>query len=1268
MNLKDIANSFFSSFHSNHVILYVGQNAKNDELRDYIAKCPWSGIITSRRDPEFSSLFANEDRTVYEYSSRAQIPVKPLNRKKMPILRLFGIQGEAKEDEDLAWLRVNTAVRKNAEYDMELAKELLHMLPSLLDEVNPLVIIGATSNIDWELFGTELASLLYREISDGSVSIWDMPTEVAPAHAEAYGILKKVAEKKNFKFHERSLAEIVRSYETETAMDPTEASPLPEHDSDIYYQGRLPIRITQRDLLVFKNMGLLLTERTVNGIRPLGRVLSQKYFSNFLECSAEMGPQWYGYLPNSTFYVKRSYENALVQLVRRMLEGKGINGSAANRPIILSGDPGSSKSITLGALAYRIFNEKVNPVIFISKSSFLSANIGTSFDDLDEAMQLLERKSAVDTRILVIWDSSAYRTGVEQARMLLERLENRGRRFVLVCSSYREGDEGEGYFLCDDGTFVPCGSQTPQVLDRAGFYFVKAIREMDGQEQFEFWKRVKEYSGINANTISQLRKRLTEDGRNEVFDFYYMLISLLRENLERGLRSEQKKVAPYVEKELRKVIGDIGSQASREKTCSSIYQAFLDAGIAPSVFMPEGGPNEDESNNNPSESNLELDKKLDSFNTCIALFSRFKLSVPYGLAYTVLVGEKSVNPYSESSRRLYEIVTTDIPWIYYAEDAEGDFSFRFRNSLEADIFLRNHDITGERQIGLLCEIIDIYGKDYRRNQYIDLAFTDNLQALLRLMGPNSTYPLFQRSSRKYEHNSILEKLDCLIDKLKELRDTYGVPDEDAGFASIIVTFTREYYGTIWNSLYSSPNSERERWEDDPEHFSAETYEFRIEQLSSAIALAESSIEKIECKTDYREISRAERQHLINQRYAMTVEIAQCNMRLEDIVEEYQRCCAVLRLSPKDLINHKLSYQVLYQQLLKVISNNPTSGYAYNALFRAFIRIYEKQILSKEKKLQYLSEIMQVVETCETFDDQIVNRGNRGTDELRDNINRIKDYSTGFQITLASVCRHRRGIPAADENEQICFDLFDEMLMANNAAAITFVCQKELRIPKGMRQLNTDQLLRCRTVYNFMRDEDNFECVRTNAYALAMLIRVCWMLYNETTLTSAPECQLTKLTHAQWLELNQLCAIYKELDGGNKQPLLVLLYAISVLQVSNLAEYGYQEALNILDLINEDMFYQRRMWTPFMLCDETGAPYQFSGVVLSTRDNNGFIRINGIPQRINGKNGVRFRQYNLGRGAKIPKMHQRMDNLELGVGYTGFSVYTQEGRKRKEARA
>ena len=1265
MQKKRVSDSFFGSFNANHVLLYVGRGCSDDELKE-IAQCPWSAVITSRKDPELVDFFATEGRTLQEYSSREEIPARPLHRQRVPVLRLFGTNGdEENEDEDLSWLSMDDT----AEDDRYRAKQMLELIPDLLDSVNTMAIVGADSEADWDLFGKGFARLLYRQVADTSVTIWNMPEQPPQKFAKQYQMLYQVANQKHFGFYTESLSELLNFRKEEDArygMDGTDRIELPEDQNDIYYQGHTPVSIPQSDLLIFKNLGTLLTERTINRIHPLGRIMSQKWFSNFLETSSLAGPQWYGYLPQSTFYVKRSFEDALVQLVRKMLDGKGITGGqASNHLVVLQGDPGSSKSITLGALAYRIYNEKINPVIFISRESFLNSNIGTNFQELDDAMQFLEKKSSVDTRILVIWDSSTYRTGVDQARKLMSQLQNRGRRFVLVCSSYnmysKEDDKITAYRLCGDrsGKFEECSSMEAQVYDKMGCYFVKAIRNMNSQEQFEFWKRVKEYSGISEAMISRMKQRITNEGHKEIFDFYYLLISVLRENLENGLRSEQSKISPYVEQELRKAMGEIRDSKQAKKEDSPMWQALVAAGMDPDFLKMLG-----EENVSAVQQDEDMSKRLELFNICVAMFSRFKLSVPYGLAYTILLGDDQQNRYTEEGRKFYKIVTTDIPWIYYGEDENGEFSFRFRNPLEAEIFLRNHDLMGEQQVDLLCRIIDLYGEDYRESRCADSNFTDNLQALLRLMGPNSGYTPFSQD-RHSEHEKILERLDRLIDELQRLRDVHGVADEDAGFAIIIVTFTREYYGHLWDKRYAA-DIEDLRWEYDSKHFSPEMYEKRIEKLIAAIMLADQSVDALEDYSVNHSLGYSE-QHMMNQRYTLAIENAQCNMRLEDLIEEYIACCDACGVEPKaNLINRKLSYSVLYRQLVNVITRVPTNGYAYNALFKAFERMYQKQKLTEAMKLQYLSEIMQVVEICETLDTEIVNRGSGNSDELTGHINKIKDLSTGLRITLESISRHRRGEEAVNPDEQLCFDIYDEMLQANNAAAITFVCQKELRLPRGTRNLNTDQLMRCRKVYSFMMEEDNFECIQTNAYALGMLIRVCWMQYNETTLTSSPECQTTKLNKKQWEELYRLCATYDDLSGEDKKPLITLVYALSALQVSGFAEYGFQQAQQILNSIHEDQFYQRRMWTPFILCDENG-PIQYTGTVINCVDRTGYIRINRIPLRLNNNVGVRFHQHNLGRKARMPSLHQVLSGLELGIGYTAFTVYTDSGRQERSAK-
>ena len=75
-------------------------------------------MITSRKDAEFASLFAKEGRTVLQYSNRSDIPAMPLSRERLPILRLCGIQGEADDEEDLAWLQLEPSSSANDTDDL----------------------------------------------------------------------------------------------------------------------------------------------------------------------------------------------------------------------------------------------------------------------------------------------------------------------------------------------------------------------------------------------------------------------------------------------------------------------------------------------------------------------------------------------------------------------------------------------------------------------------------------------------------------------------------------------------------------------------------------------------------------------------------------------------------------------------------------------------------------------------------------------------------------------------------------------------------------------------------------------------------------------------------------------------------------------------------------------------------------------------------------------------------------------------------------------
>ena len=737
----------------------------------------------------------------------------------------------------------------------------------------------------------------------------------------------------------------------------------------------------------------------------------------------------------------------------------------------------------------------------------------------------------------------------------------------------------------------------------------------------------------------------------------------MRENLEHRLSVEQNKVYQYVNKELKNIVGHVNEKAQEDRYDSPVLQAFLKAGMTKEQLSL---PDED------SENLDDLEKRLDRLNICIALFSRFKLTVPQSLAYAILFDDEQENDskedvknktrrFSRDDQALFQAVTSVIPWLYCGETKTGSYAFRFRNSREAEIYLYRHDCYGDRQIQLLCKIMDIYKKDYQESRCVDIELTNNLQALLRLMGPNSTYPPFNIDGTfEYkEHKSILEKLDKLIEKIKDLIDenqVTPVPDENAGFAAIIVTFTREYY-KLNSGETGTPEKNRDR----------------INKMQYALGLAEKSISEIEnrllfCRSD------TDRRYLTGQRNSLIVETAQCSRRLAELCEnfaEHNNASSNNSENSSIKLSQLYKYKILYRPLLDVINSDPTNGYAYNALFSLFEQEYEKNLhLKKITKLQYLSQIMQVVETCRVLGTEIINRGSKDGDEIESHINKISEYSAHFPITIDTIEYHIAGKPPRSQNEKAIFKLYDEMLEKKDASTIMFACQKELHQLEFNNKLGADDLKRCQRVHDFMTKKDHFECIISNAYATETLIRVCWMLYNGTSLNPTMECQLTRLNIHHWNEINRLGKYYDSLTGegshgdklapSRKQPIIMLLYALSELQISGLdTGEGYRSALNLLRRIDEGQFLQPRMRTPFMICHEDGTPHIYKGTVAEARGNNGSIQIHGM----NRDSTVRFRLYNLGRKT-MPGPGDVIAGLELGIGYTSFSAYTKSGREER----
>lgn len=1254
--IEMISNDFFSSFQSSHVLLYIGQSVKVDEIKNIISKGRWSAIITTSQDPEFSSYFATDSRSLQTCVSKKNLSTRCLSREKPLLVQLFGVEGEPSDDDDLMTsspFGQRNRRKRNAEH-------LLRSLPFLLDYVNTLVVTGIDSDEDIELL-EQLGEILLNEVTPGSVSFWGM-ADAFIGKRDIKAWLRGICEKKSFRFYNESLAAAIQYRVTEERSDVDEL-PDAEVGGDVFFCNQKPVGIGQDDFMRIRNAGILLTERTLYRVRPLGRSQQRMWFSNFLELSGLGEPQWYGYLAQSNFHVKREYEDALVQLVRRALRGQSItNEIADNRPIILSGDPGSSKSVTLGALAYRVYNEKIHPVVFVPGDMFLGNSYGSGFRNLIDTLEAVQNLSGNSTSVLVIWDGSSYREIESDAKKLLTYLKNRGRNVVLVCSSYSLGgnDNSTGYFLFNKNVdaFEPCSQgDEAAVVMRSGCLFVKANRSMSEHERYSFWQKASSFSGISEQQIRFLKKKMAEEASADIFNYYYYLMTLLRERLEGGLEGEQNKVVRFLQEERPDCFKEIAKKKESERELGPVWQAFLKAGMTIAQIKDIVGEEE------PPDDQGGWNERLVRANTYIALFSRYKLDVPYSFVYAVITNKSDENPYGESGRELFDILTTKIPWLSCGENNDEEFVFRFRNSLEAGIFLDRHGVEGAGLVKMAVESLALYGESFQRNQHDNPRLARKLQSLVRLMGPNSKF--YGKDS--FEHKCILTHLDELIDAIGRLLWDYKVPDDDCGFTLPFVTLTREYYGkNVWNALHSG--SSNQSMDCFAEGFTVEDYENRLKRMLNASTIALSSEQMLEEKIAL-DGGGGQRGYLRRQANGLVVEATRCNLEVDDLRSRYLECCSQVGQEPKkSLTGFFQPYSVQFQKLASTIRHDPINGYAYNALFSLFEREYQSDRCPEDLKVEYLTEVMPFVDECVVHGDEIENRG-AWRNELDDHVSKIGAFADGILASIDLIESNEQTFDNRDAS--VFIDIYNKFIAQGNPAAIMLVCQKEISQLGDQEVLSETAVRRCQKVLTFMTEQERFRCVISDPNALAFLVRTAWMTFSKTRLSETRECQVTAFSQSQWSALYRYCKTYSqavEAQPSLLQPLIILVYALSTLQVGGRDSASYENAYSILQQIKEEQFNSPyRMKTPFIVCDESGEPIHFTGTVKYAKGRYGYMRVNGLPSRMGNTDGVHFSQFNLGKNSLMPEVGEVLPDLELGINYRGFTLYKGQGCKERGQR-
>jgi len=398
-----------------NVGLFVGQGIKMEDLPDVVLSQKWRFVITSQKRGDFGKFLSSDQRDTDIYTELKEIKNISFSSINLPVIQLLGFEGKNELDDMTA--------------DMN-AFDIMGNIVNKLDTRSKLVVIGYNpiecNELKFNIFFPRLSQIRGAKVFIFNDGINNDFTKK----------MKELVQNRNDYWCESSLSDALNSVDyADSVLSEVETS----SSKQLFYKGNKAAYIENTILLKCQNFAQLLTDENVNGIKPIGEIEQRRYYELFLDNSS-VSPQWYGYFPELNYYLKRPFEETLLKLVERSLDGKDLAHDSENKrlPIILEGDPGTSKSIVLAAVAYRIFKKHKNPVVFIKNEEVSFNNeYGREFDLLNKLLSEVERVPGSDERILIIWDTAAYRNVEDIAGNLSRSLDNLGRRFVLVCTAYR---------------------------------------------------------------------------------------------------------------------------------------------------------------------------------------------------------------------------------------------------------------------------------------------------------------------------------------------------------------------------------------------------------------------------------------------------------------------------------------------------------------------------------------------------------------------------------------------------------------------------------------------------------------------------------------------------------------------------------------------------------------------------------------------------------------------------------------------------------------
>ena len=724
VNFENHIKRFVESMRGVQRVLYIGTDI---DMKKYpvLAGLSWRCIYTASQDENLGEAFSlTNDRQIKSICSKDAYDKagNKLDRKNPLLIYFNGYSSPDTESDDL-----------DAEIERDENRSALRDTLGLLlksELMVELTVVGYNPADERELSPKELYSLV-TTLSDNRIYFYGL-SEASEKDKYIRGLVDKgiatVFSQHLGEALEKARISADQSYE-DTLPDAPKTTDL---KNTVYINGA-PVQLSQSLCYDFSKYGRILS---VAEMFPgtITRAMQVDFFYQFLKRSPN-SPQWYGYAARNSFAVKRDYEDGLYKLV---VEGLETNNDI---PIILAGQSSSGKSIALGALAYRIFQERKYPVLFVNNPEVSFAPGSPAAFALDNILKEIRDNGG---QALVILDWSLYSFRNNAVRSISDMYYNRSQKVVFVASAM----------------------VAPQSDNR--YKTVVAPIALSEKEKKAFRDLVVEKGKLPRNRVEQWMRSLDDDPG--LLSLLYTLVYDLHPQLESGIRQEISKALADTKESILELEDPIPMK--REMTAIAAQLAKL----YPEIMQDNtaGGIEED--------AKQRIIASLQLFSESVAVASLFKLRMPLTMAMHLLQIPECEN------RQQYRNVVLNAPWLTYAMDddmyAPGEYYVEFRAPIDAKVYLSSIDKSKADMMEIVADIIRTVKDDKDSFYSSEIRF---LERLIRMIGPNSD----DLNVKEGWYTSYGKGCPAVIDALKELRDAGII---EPLLIAQEITYIREYYG------------------------------------------------------------------------------------------------------------------------------------------------------------------------------------------------------------------------------------------------------------------------------------------------------------------------------------------------------------------------------------------------------------------------------------------------------------------------------------------